>query len=95
MEIPISDLRRISVILLDHVEQLDIKCLDLDVDYYWEIAAAERYDPTKDPKDITLGQLYHDWERLSEMLHGESEPLSIGLVWLSSLLRRLGEKVFI
>jgi hypothetical protein len=95
MEIAISDLRNLCTKLLDHVEEQGSTSFVLDVDYYWDALAEERYDPTVMPKDLGLGQLYDDWETVSRVLTGESDPIAYMLVPLSSLLRRLGEKVFI
>ena len=93
VEIDLPELRRVVEILLNDLEQQGYRTVRLDDDYYWEIPKEDLYSPYAAPKDLAMGQLTHDWERLQEILHGSSSPLAYGLVWLSSLLRAIGQKV--
>jgi len=95
MNIQTSDLRKLCMMLLDHIEAQGVTSFELDVDYYWDVLPEARYNPTATPKDLGLGQLYDDWETVSRVLNGESDPIAYMLVPLSPILRRLGEKVFI
>lgn len=92
MNVKVAQLRAIADRLFAYLEETGRKEFDVDEDYYWEISKEELYDPSKDPKDLTIGQLSHDWERLESILDGEDPPIGYALVWLSSILRIVGEK---
>lgn len=66
----------------------------LEDDYYWDVDLEKRYDPSANlvEGDISLGQLYHDIEVVEEVAKGK-EPIGYDLVWLSSILRYVGEKI--
>jgi hypothetical protein len=93
MKIRIADLRVVSNLLFDHLERSGHSEIELDKDYYWSISNEDLYDPFNEPKRIYLGQLYEDYESLKDLLSGRDEPVAFGLVWLSSLLRYIGEKI--
>lgn len=93
MEIEISKLRDVTDRLLSHVEQLGHQSVEIPYDYYWDIQAPARYDFTKKPGEPTVGQLYDDWAELEKILRNDNEPIAYGLVWLSALLRVIGEEV--
>ena len=93
MEIDLAELRKLTDLLLHDLQQQGYQTIQIEDDYYWEIPKEGLYDPYTNPKDLTMGQLTHDWERLRRILQGSSEPLAYGLVWLSSLLRAIGQKV--
>jgi len=91
MSINITDLRRITLRLYDHLEQRGVHSLDPRQDYYWSIPREERLDVTKEPTQHTLGQLSDDLAELARIGDGDMEPVGYALVWLSSVLRELGE----
>ena|ERR1044072_3730514 len=95
MQISISDLRAISEIIFSHVEAMGINSVNIPADYYWEIPKDQRYDPYKepDPKQFEIGQLSDDWSELQKIAEGKSEPITYALVWMSSLLKAVGEEV--
>lgn len=94
MQIAISELRLISNQLFDHLEKNGHMLIELDADYYWVISKEDLYDPYKEPKRIYLGQLSDDFDLLKKILsRNELEPTAYALIWLSSILRYIGEKV--
>jgi hypothetical protein len=93
MKIPISELRRINLQLLDHLENCGHSLIEVDVDFYWTIKKEELYDPYKKPEALGLGQLYDEYEFLKNIIEGKSEPTAYALVWLSAVLRYIGEKI--
>jgi hypothetical protein len=93
MQVKISDLRALIEQLLSHLEENGHSCVELSGDYYWDIPREYRYDPHKEPKDLNLGQLTDDWTELLKISEGKSEPLGYALVWLSSILRVVGEEI--
>lgn len=92
MKVEIAQLRAIADRLFSHLEETGRCEFEVSEDYYWSIEKEEVYDPLKDPKDLTLGQLSDDWNELNAILENESPPIGYALVWLSSVLRIIGEK---
>ena len=76
-------------VLVQHLKQQAAQP-EISDDYYWEISEEERYDPTKSPTDLSLGQLSEDLERIQQILRGDAPPIGYALVWVASLLRRIG-----
>lgn len=93
MKVNIADLRKLSEILLNHLEAGGHSQVEIAEEYYWYVPTKERYQPYVEPKGLTLGQLTDDWAELQKILGGQSEPIDYGLVWLSTILRVIGEKV--
>lgn len=93
MRIDISELRAISAQLFSHLEQSERKWVEIPIDYYWDVSKEERYNPYEEPKHFDLGQLTDDWAELQKIAVGENKPFGYALVWLSSVLRAVGEEV--
>jgi hypothetical protein len=91
MSMSINELRRITARLYDHLEERGVKRVELGGDYYWSIPREQRLDVTKEPTEHTLGQLSDDLSELARIGNGDAEPIAYALVWLSSVLRELGE----
>lgn len=90
MNVKLTELRAIADRLFTYLEETGREDFDVAEDYYWEISKEELYDPSKDPQDLTIGQLSHDWERLQAIQSGEDPPIGYALVWLSAILRNVG-----
>jgi hypothetical protein len=91
MRIAIADVRRICELLLTHLEQSGRGSIDLTNDFYWNIPQEQLYRPYEEPDVTDVGQLSDDWAELQAILRGQKEPLGYALVWLSSILRAIGE----
>ena len=92
MNVKVTELREIADTLFTYLEETDRGALEIAEDYYWSIDKEEAYDPANDPKDLTIGQLSDDWTELSAIKRGEKPPIGYALVWLSSVLKAVGEK---
>jgi hypothetical protein len=92
MEISIADLRSACNLLLSHVEQNGCGTIRLINDFYWNVSQEQRYQPYVEPNALDLGQLSDDWAELKAILEGQKEPVGYALVWLSSVLRAIGEQ---
>lgn len=92
MEVSTKDLRRVTQALLQHLEETGQTTFEIDDDYYWEIPAEKRYQPYEKPTELQLGQLSDDWTEVTRMVGGERKMIAYGLVWLSAVIRRVGEK---
>jgi hypothetical protein len=51
------------------------------------------YDNHDEPRQFTMGQLSEDLEFVNQMVDGTRPPVTYGLVWISSLLRSIEEKI--
>lgn len=91
MEITLAELKAVFLQEVDHLENLGYETIEIPVDYYWNIPQDVRYDPYKEPKKLDLGQLSDDWQELQKTLRGDRDPLTYDLVWLSTILRAIGE----
>lgn len=93
MEVKLSLLKAVTEKILTRLEESGCSSVTISEDFYWAIPKEGRYDPYSQPKELTLGQLTDDLSELERIATGESEPISYGLVWLSSILRVIGEKI--
>jgi hypothetical protein len=92
MEVDIGSLQRMCNLLLDHLKNGGQTTLDIDSDFYWNIPGDSLYDQYSPPTRLDVGQLSADWEELVRIETGDSPPIGYALVWLSTMLRALGEK---
>lgn len=92
MKVKFDDLRILLDKILKHLEEDGIKSVELESDYYWNIPKEYLYDSYEEPKELDMGQLYDDMEFLNNILEGRNEPIGHALVWLSAILRYIGEE---
>ncbi|GLZ42887.1 hypothetical protein [Actinokineospora sp. NBRC 105648] len=88
VDIPVADLRRVLDLLLANAPQ----SVPLDRDYFWEVPPDARYDPTRTPVELTVGQLSESWAHLSDMLTDPDRVVGYGLVWAADVLRAMGHR---
>jgi hypothetical protein len=94
VEVKIADLRLVIGRIFDHIEHdLGYATIKLDQDDYWDVADAERYDFTRSPTNLGHGQLRDDWEFLSSIIKDKDQAVSLMLIHVAPLLRRIGEQV--
>lgn len=87
----VEELRALFDLLMTHIDRCGyVAGVELD-DLYWDIPASDRYDPYETPNQLNLGSLSDDMQGLRQML-SEERPIGYHLVWLSAVLRRIGEK---
>lgn len=93
MKISTAKLRSVTEMLLDHLDEIGVDEIELDVDHYWYIPREFAYDVTTDPpmNELTIGQLSDDWQELLNQLEGRTPALAYKLVWLASIFRAVGE----
>jgi hypothetical protein len=95
MEVDISVLRTATDRLFDHLIEMNIEKLEIPYDYYWHIPKEQEYDVYAKPdlEALTIGQLSDDWLELNKVVTGNHEVLGYHFVWLSSILRAIGETI--
>jgi hypothetical protein len=92
MRVTVEELRTAFDRLVEHLETTGQEAFEIEDDFYWDVPCEVRYDPYQKIDGATLGQLTDDWSEVQSMLGGRRPPLGYGLVWLASVLRRVGEK---
>jgi hypothetical protein len=90
-QVRLEELRAAAELLLLHIKENGGDLIDISEDFYWDVAAEDRYDNYQEPKKHTVGQLSDDISQLKHLLSGKSPIVGYGLVWLASVLRRVGE----
>jgi hypothetical protein len=92
MKISTDELRDAVMVLLRHLDESGQREFEISEDFYWDVSADKRYSVYEEPKELTMGQLFDDWSEVTQMTHGNRETVAYGLVWLASVMRRVGEK---
>jgi hypothetical protein len=93
MTVDIKRLRAVTDRLFEYLLTSGITTIELKSDYYWQIDSNLRYDTYDEPTSFSMGQLSEDLQFVEQIESGERPPSAYGLVWLSSLLRYIGEQV--
>lgn len=93
MQITTDEIRGITERLLAHLDESGNGSISVEWDYYWNVPPEQRYDPYRQPDQLTIGQLSDDWAELLGILQNKKPPLAYALVWLSTILRAAGETV--
>ncbi|MEV0248388.1 hypothetical protein AB0H76_17455 [Nocardia sp. NPDC050712] len=94
LHVSLSELRRSFDLLMEHIEAAtDGDTVRLDQDYFWSIPQDELYDTAKTPTDLTLGQLSWSWEHLTDLRADPDQVVGYHLVWLSEVLRAVGQNM--
>lgn len=91
MRVETAELRKIAGMLLDHLEKSGVRAVEVPWDYYWDMPDEELYNPHDKPVNLDVGQLSDDWLELGRIGTGEMPPVGQALVWLSSILRAVGQ----
>ena len=93
MVIRIAHLREVTNRLFDYFEHQGITSVDVQQDYYWFIEQKEVYDPSLTRIEPSIGQLSDDWRELDSIRAGQRPPIGYAFVWLSAVLRAVGERI--
>ncbi|MFC4373418.1 hypothetical protein ACFO5K_04840 [Nocardia halotolerans] len=94
LRIPLTELRRSIDLLMDHLEATaDGGTIQVHRDYFWSISQEEMYDLTQTPVDLTLGQLSWSWAHLMDLRADPDRAIGYHLVWLSEVLRAVGQQM--
>lgn len=93
IKIRLTDLKKIIKSLFNELNKLnDNTAFSLDEDFYWNILDEELYDVYKDPKELTMGRLFDDWEFLGKIVNNDREIIDYDLYKLAAILKFLGKK---
>lgn len=90
--VTVDELRQVTAAMLDWLEDHVGERVEIDVDLFWWIDAKQVYDPYRDPNGLTIGSAADSIEFLHRSVDAE-ERIGYGLVWLSQVLRAVGDSV--
>lgn len=91
MKIEIEKLKMATEKLFKYLEDLNIKEIDFENDYYWVISEEQQFETSKDPSNFTIGQLTDDYQ---EVLKDINEEVSGHTFYhLAPLLKYLSQKI--
>ncbi|MEY9854250.1 hypothetical protein ABH923_003928 [Leifsonia sp. EB41] len=93
LTVPTADLRRVFEAVITHIEEHEGNAVILRDDYFWWIQRPEAYEMTAKPEPdaMTIGQLTEAWQSLIGSVE-QDRVISHSAVWLSQILRAVGEE---
>jgi len=89
MRVNIIELKQILNLLLNKLENKYGEVLDLDVDFYWDIAFDEVYNPYEEPKNISLGQLSDDLDVITKLYYNSNNIVIYDLKRIAEILKAI------
>jgi len=93
VHITVSELRRVTNLLFDHLEATGHAAVELTADHYWNIPSDRLYRPEPPPEpSLDVGQLTSDWEELKAVGRAHAPLPSHDLAHLAALLRSVASK---
>jgi hypothetical protein len=90
LTVTVAELRSALSSILDHVEATSGQQLVLDQGYFWSVPGDDLFDVTKEPSELTIGQLSESLEFLRTAERDPDDILGYHLVWAADLLRAIG-----
>jgi hypothetical protein len=91
-EVDLVELRAAVDRLFDHlIKTRGVRTVALETPYYWEVPAADRYNVESEPAELEVGNLVDDWEFVSSVLRGSTQPVAYQLTELAPLLDYVGQ----
>lgn len=93
MRVTIAELQQATNIVFKHLQDSGVNDFELSEDLYWDIPYDQIHDMTTEPTNLIIGQLFDDLEAIRSIVKGEKEPIAYDLVYLSAILRTIGDTV--
>jgi hypothetical protein len=95
-EINLKILKQAVNSVLDHlIEDLNLEAVPIEdgKDFYWDCPAAQMYNLSIEPTELTVGRLSDDAHFIRLIQRGQSGDISYNLVHVAPLLRYIAETV--
>lgn len=93
MKIKLADIEKLTEKLFLYLKNRGVDVIEIPVDFYWHIPKEQIYAPYEQPAQLDVGQLSDDWNELQKVITGISAPITYNFVWLSAILRAIGENI--
>jgi len=91
MKVNIDQLTEVTQLLLSRLRERAGNDIELSNDYYWDISSEQLYNPYAEPKDLTLGQLSFDIEKVQNL--DPEHIISYDLKVVSEIFKALSNEV--
>jgi hypothetical protein len=95
-ELDIGELKKVIDAIFDHISN-DLKVEKVSIkggqDYYWEVPSNKLYAVKGAQPQLDIGRLIDDWDFLKSISKDKSQAVSLMLVHVAPLLRRIGEEI--
>ncbi|NJP65698.1 MULTISPECIES: hypothetical protein [Streptomyces] len=91
VEIPVDKLKNVIDLLMERI-QTDEQVLDIEADAFWSVPRDQAYNVYSEPQNLTIGMLSESWGHLEDMLSDPDRVVGHGFVWLSDVLRAIGDE---
>ncbi|MFD0883366.1 hypothetical protein ACFQ08_02170 [Streptosporangium algeriense] len=90
-EIPVDRLKAVFDLLMERIPAGE-QVLEIDKEEFWSVPQDQAYDVYNEPRDLTIGALSESWGYLEDMLSDPDRVVGYGFVWLSEVLRAIGDE---
>ena len=90
--ITVAELRQSAEELLQHLEEVEGETIYFDKDYFWAILPEQKWNPSTQPSEFTVGQLSECVENIRRSLRRPDLHISYELVWLAEILSAAGSQ---
>ncbi|MGA5817559.1 hypothetical protein ACPC54_06830 [Kitasatospora sp. NPDC094028] len=93
LNVSLAELRAAVDVLLRHLEAGAAGgAVALEADYFWAVPPRETYDVTREPGELTIGQVSESWQHLRALVADQDGAVGHHLVWLADVLRAIGRE---
>ncbi|WP_338750807.1 hypothetical protein [Bacillus sp. FJAT-52991] len=66
MKINVKEIEELFLLLFQRMSDQGIEEINLDVDYYWDVASEDRVEFNNEEPELIVGSLIDDWESLKQ-----------------------------
>jgi hypothetical protein len=93
MKVTIEELEQITKLVLSRLKKATHNELEISAGYYWEIGAEERYNPSENPKNLTLGDIAWDIENLRRLSKDQNNLIYYDIERLGNVFAAISNEV--
>ncbi len=86
MKVNIEELQNVVILLLSKLKETQGDEIEIKNDYDWDFSDEEIYDPYKDPKTFTIGQLSDDLLEIHRISRSSDDALPYDLKRVANIL---------
>ncbi|MGV4685226.1 hypothetical protein [Burkholderia pseudomallei] len=90
-KINIRELKESINVLLGHLIENGVDCLEIERQFYWVIGDPEKYDMSKVPTEIGVGDLACDLSFVEKILCDKTQVAAYTLTEVAPIIAYLGE----
>ncbi|MEU5682512.1 hypothetical protein DEJ48_07125 [Streptomyces venezuelae] len=89
--IPADKLKDVLCLLLEKIHSGE-QVLEINKEAFWSVPPDRAYEIYSQPEDLTIGMISESWGHLEDMLSDPDRVVGYGFVWLSDVLRAIGDE---